>query len=154
MQGCNIFQCLIHRDKSPNSVPEPYDLDFELEGKFFLSGISDHMPSRDQNNPTVIPERHGVDKPNADPVVWEVSPPSSVFITRQIFIRDRLTNKSRTTATRHPGHIAFPSTQPVSTSSSASPPSTSEKSTSPVWMPGTSPKATTNPTTPSPATPQ
>jgi len=70
MKGCTTVQCLVR--KNDNWTPEPDDEDFELQSDFFLSGLSDHMPSRDMRSPTVTPARHGLAEPNADTCVWDV----------------------------------------------------------------------------------
>ncbi|KAH7323221.1 hypothetical protein B0I35DRAFT_500067 [Stachybotrys elegans] len=69
MRGCNTVQCLIR--KPPNWTRERDDEDFELTARFFLSGISDHMPSRDMSCPTYFPVRHGVEEHTADNLVYE-----------------------------------------------------------------------------------
>jgi hypothetical protein len=71
MRGCCTLQCLVH--KNDNWTPEPDDQEWELHSDYFLSGLSDQMPSRDMSSPTVTPARHGVDEPNADTCVWNVS---------------------------------------------------------------------------------
>lgn len=70
MRGCRISQCLIR--KPEDWEPEPDDDEFEISGHFFLSGLSDFMPSRDMSSPEVFPERHGTDMPHADNCIWEV----------------------------------------------------------------------------------
>lgn len=57
MKGCTTLQCLV--EKTPEWTPEADDQDFELSGKYYLSGLSGHMPSRDIGGPTMTPPRHG-----------------------------------------------------------------------------------------------
>ncbi|KAM5350187.1 hypothetical protein ACJ41O_006692 [Fusarium nematophilum] len=58
MRGCKTSQFLMR--KSEDWRPEPGDEEFEISGHFFLSGLSDFMPSRDlAMAPDVVPERHG-----------------------------------------------------------------------------------------------
>lgn len=71
MEGCNTLQCLTR--KSYTWEAELDDLDFELQSDYFLSGLSDHMPSRDSSDPIVMPARHGLRMPNADTMLWDVS---------------------------------------------------------------------------------
>jgi hypothetical protein len=73
MKGCLTVQCLVHKDKDGTWTPAPDDQEFELSSNYFLSGLSDHMPSRDIDSPRVVPARHGVELPRADNIVWEVS---------------------------------------------------------------------------------
>jgi hypothetical protein len=68
VKGSYVVQCLIK--KGPGWVPSADDESFEIEGDYFLSGISDYMPSRDEGDPLVSPHRHGVERPNADDIVW------------------------------------------------------------------------------------
>ncbi|KAM0351720.1 hypothetical protein ACHAPU_002232 [Fusarium lateritium] len=69
MRGCRTFQCLVRKPKDWH--PAPDDEAFEAQGHFFLSGLGDHMPSRDMSCPNVFPERHGVSEPNAENCIWE-----------------------------------------------------------------------------------
>ncbi|KAL3418165.1 hypothetical protein PVAG01_09880 [Phlyctema vagabunda] len=70
MRGCNILQCLMRKNTS--WVRQPDDLDFEVESECFLSGISEHMPSRDIDFPIMFPPRHGLDDTvNADDIIWD-----------------------------------------------------------------------------------
>ncbi|KAH8662381.1 hypothetical protein BX600DRAFT_319071 [Xylariales sp. PMI_506] len=71
MRGCNTIQCLVR--KPEGWVPEPDDKDFEQRGDYFLSGLSDYMPSRDDRSPKVFPHRHGYDMVKAENVMWEPS---------------------------------------------------------------------------------
>ena len=58
MQGCTVAQCLVR--KGPDWQPEPDDLDLELSGDYFLSGLIGHMPSTDGGcGPDYTPVRHG-----------------------------------------------------------------------------------------------
>lgn len=56
MKGCNVLQCLFR--KEPNWTPEPDDQPFELFGRYYLSGLSGHVPSRDYDHPQYAVERH------------------------------------------------------------------------------------------------
>lgn len=60
MSGCTTHQCLIR--KGEKWQPEADDQEFELNGKYFLSGLSGHMPSTDDggHGPDYLPARHGV----------------------------------------------------------------------------------------------
>ncbi|KAF2451018.1 hypothetical protein P171DRAFT_427261 [Karstenula rhodostoma CBS 690.94] len=71
MRGCQVSQCLMR--KSGNFEPLEDDEDFERKGAFCLSGLSDHMPSRDMNVPQVKPPRHGCERPHAENTVWDES---------------------------------------------------------------------------------
>ena len=71
MKGCHIVQCLV--PKSHGWVKEVDDQDFEVHGDYFLSGLSDMMPSRDVDCPRVFPARHGVDMPETDNSDYAVS---------------------------------------------------------------------------------
>jgi hypothetical protein len=68
MRGCKTSQCLVKKETV--WWPESDDLDFERESGQFLSGISDHMPSRDLSRPRFIPQRHGLENPNVDSHDW------------------------------------------------------------------------------------
>lgn len=57
MKGCATVQCLVR--KTAEWTPEPDDQSFELDGKYFLTGLSGHMPSRDEGGPEFVPVRHG-----------------------------------------------------------------------------------------------
>jgi hypothetical protein len=70
MKGCNTLQCL--QLKPRNWKSEAHDQDFEHKSNYFLTGISDFMPSRDSGWPTVLPARHGVEVPSAEVVIWQV----------------------------------------------------------------------------------
>lgn len=64
MYGCKTIQCLV--PKPPNWRPEPDDMDFERQSRFFLSGLSDHMPSRDMDRPQFQPQRNGLEWAEAE----------------------------------------------------------------------------------------
>lgn len=69
MRGCNTLQCLVRKPDGWDS--ESDDEDFEGDGSFFLSGLSDYMPSRDEDSPQVFPERHDCERPYAENVLYE-----------------------------------------------------------------------------------
>ncbi|CAI6342242.1 unnamed protein product [Periconia digitata] len=71
MRGCQIAQCLIRKPPGYEFVPSFYDEDFEVDGNFFLSGLTDHMPSRDYSNPTVTPARQQCEQPYAENIMWD-----------------------------------------------------------------------------------
>jgi hypothetical protein len=56
MKGCNILQCLFRKERTWS--PEADDQPFELEGNYYLSGLSGHVPSRDYGSPQYPVERH------------------------------------------------------------------------------------------------
>ncbi|KAI1875069.1 uncharacterized protein JN550_002498 [Neoarthrinium moseri] len=64
MRGCTTLQCFVPKDDDWESGSD--DQEFETSGKFFLSGLSDHSPSRDMAWPSVYPSRHDCDQPCAD----------------------------------------------------------------------------------------
>ncbi|KAL4731183.1 hypothetical protein ACLX1H_000144 [Fusarium chlamydosporum] len=70
MKHCQTLQCLVY--KPADWQPQPDDEEFEVSGHYFLSGLSDHMPSRDESSPTVFPARHGLDNPNAENTMWDI----------------------------------------------------------------------------------
>ena len=71
MRGCQVAQCLVRKPKGWKFEPEADDEEFEKEGGFFLSGLTDHMPSRDMSSPRVQPPRHGCDQPHAENTMWD-----------------------------------------------------------------------------------
>lgn len=71
MRGCQVAQCLVRKPEGWTFVPAEDDEDFEKEGAFFLSGLIDHMPSRDSNYPQAQPPRHGCDNPHAENIMWD-----------------------------------------------------------------------------------
>ena len=71
MRGCQVAQCLMRKPRGWKFVPAEDDEDFEKEGDFFLSGLIDHMPSRDIDWPRALPPRHGCDKPHGENIIWE-----------------------------------------------------------------------------------
>jgi hypothetical protein len=71
MRGCQTLQCLVRKPDGYIFDPLPDDEDFENAGKFFLSGLSDHMPSRDYSNPRVVPARHGCEDPRAENYMFD-----------------------------------------------------------------------------------
>lgn len=81
MLFANTLQCLIQKidagregmddDVSPQKwEPDPDDEPWEDEAAWFLSGVSDFMPSRDMDDPRVFPQRHGRHSINAENVCW------------------------------------------------------------------------------------
>ncbi|TGO51559.1 hypothetical protein BOTNAR_0352g00070 [Botryotinia narcissicola] len=73
MRGCTTAQCLVY--KGNDWSPSPDDEDFELEGDVFLSGIGDHVPSRDMGDIVLTPARHGLaNDVLADTMIWQVPP--------------------------------------------------------------------------------
>lgn len=71
MRGCQVAQCLVRKPKGWKFEPLEDDENFEKEGGFFLSGLTDHMPSRDSSSPHVQPPRHGCDQPHAENAMWD-----------------------------------------------------------------------------------
>jgi hypothetical protein len=71
MKGCCNYQCLAYKEL--NWVPEPDDQDFELRGRYCLTGIGDRFPSRDMDSPSVVPARHDWDRVNADTYNYTVT---------------------------------------------------------------------------------
>ncbi|KAI9836032.1 MAG: hypothetical protein M1819_001643 [Sarea resinae] len=69
MEACLTNQCLVR--KGSNWTPDALDQDFELTSDYFLSGLSDYMPSRDDRGPRVTPARHGMEMPHAETYIWE-----------------------------------------------------------------------------------
>ena len=69
MRGSTTVQCLVM--KTPEWTPEPDDQEFERSGKYYLSGLCGHMPSRDMDGPRMTPPRHGADHIWADVVFWD-----------------------------------------------------------------------------------
>ncbi|KAJ4287752.1 hypothetical protein N0V90_012456 [Kalmusia sp. IMI 367209] len=85
MRGCQIWQSLVRKPTNWGPQGEGWhperwtfetsedDEDFEKEGKFFLSGLSDHMPSRDYGNARIKPVRHGCKDPHPENCMWDES---------------------------------------------------------------------------------
>ncbi|KAH6967897.1 hypothetical protein BKA56DRAFT_597358 [Ilyonectria sp. MPI-CAGE-AT-0026] len=71
IRGCNTVQCLVR--KPSGWEPEDDDQEFEKSGAFFLSGLSDYMPSRDGPGLSVFPERHSCTQPKAENIFWSES---------------------------------------------------------------------------------
>ncbi|KAH6687761.1 hypothetical protein F5X68DRAFT_6435 [Plectosphaerella plurivora] len=63
MRGCTVAQALVSRPLDPGDWHSESD-DESFEGDtdvgFFLTGLTDDPPSRDMNDPTFFPKRHGV----------------------------------------------------------------------------------------------
>ena len=57
MRGCATVQCLVR--KTADWTPEPDDQSLELDGEYFLTGLSGRMPSRNERGPEFVPVRHG-----------------------------------------------------------------------------------------------
>jgi hypothetical protein len=72
MRGCQISQCLVRKLKDRIFEPLEDDEEFEKQVAFFLSGLSDHMPSRDSSSPIVRPPRHGCPQPHAENFQWNI----------------------------------------------------------------------------------
>jgi hypothetical protein len=70
MRGCQTAQCLVRKPRGLKFEPLPDDQDFEKDGDFFLSGLTDHMPSRDSGFPQLTPARHNCDEPHAENCMW------------------------------------------------------------------------------------
>lgn len=73
MRGCNTLQCLVNKSQVEEGwKPEPGDDPcIEADGSYFLSGLSDFMPSRDTRYPDVYPPRHGCEDPGAENIIWD-----------------------------------------------------------------------------------
>jgi hypothetical protein len=70
MRGCQTVQCLVRKPPGCMFDALPDDEAFEITGEFFLSGLSDFMPSRDTDSPRVTPDRHGCEVPHAENYMW------------------------------------------------------------------------------------
>lgn len=80
MQFANTLQCLVPKvdeifdhERGPTVTDWQSEWDdepWERMSQWFLSGISDHMPSRDCDDPEVVPPRHGWERPNAENIRW------------------------------------------------------------------------------------
>ncbi|GKT51932.1 uncharacterized protein ColSpa_12113 [Colletotrichum spaethianum] len=68
MHGCCTVQCLM--PKLSYWQPEIDDQEFEKTEDFFLTGLSDFMPSRDADYPTMFPVRHKCQRPLTDNFFW------------------------------------------------------------------------------------
>jgi hypothetical protein len=68
MRGCKTVQYLVPKGDSWQS--EVDDLEFERDGRHFLSGLSDYMPSRDLGEPRFVPQRHVEESAGADDHEW------------------------------------------------------------------------------------
>lgn len=89
MQFANTLQCLVRKTQAsidagdqdisamPEWHPEWDDEPWERESLWFLSGVSDHMPSRDYDDPRVLPPRHSCERPNAENICWSQQNDSS-----------------------------------------------------------------------------
>jgi hypothetical protein len=64
MRSCKTLQCLVPKPADWKS--EPDDLEVERTSRFFLTGISDHCPSREWDTVRVTPERHCLQRPEFD----------------------------------------------------------------------------------------
>lgn len=77
MRGCTTFQCLVQ--KSPEWTAEEDDESFEASGRFFLSGLSDHMPPNEMAIARVFPPRHGHDEVHVQNVYVQNEQPGPVI---------------------------------------------------------------------------
>ncbi|CAI6338064.1 unnamed protein product [Periconia digitata] len=69
MRGCNTAQCLLSKAHHDSAMREEADdQDFERGGRYCLSGLCDHVRSRDSGSEEVVPSRHGVSRPYVDNV--------------------------------------------------------------------------------------
>lgn len=82
MYGCTTAQCLVPKPADSGRGWSPYELDqpFEASGQYFLSGLSDDMPSTDYGGPRFLPIRHGCDEAHAwnsyyEPARYELAMP-------------------------------------------------------------------------------
>jgi hypothetical protein len=76
MRGCNTFQCLVDKRNINYQLSkyEESDVDYERTSNYFLSGLSNRMPSRDTGSQSsLVPPRHGVTEIVGDNVPWTVS---------------------------------------------------------------------------------
>lgn len=69
MLRSNTLQCLIQK-KFYSWEEETGDEPWEHGSKWFLSGLSDHMPSRDICDPVFFPVRHDIGDANAENCRW------------------------------------------------------------------------------------
>ena len=63
MRGCHTVQCLLPKDGE--WLPTSDDLDFELNGKYYLTGLCEFMPSSGFGL-NFAPARHGVERGGAE----------------------------------------------------------------------------------------
>lgn len=112
MRGCTTVQCLVV--KTSEWTPEPDDQDFELTGKYFLSGLCGQMPSRDIGGPTMTPPRHGAEDIYPDTTVsgsiWRAIPLMAPELTRGLSFQRPMSQSHQ-----------YPSIQPASKYLLASP---------------------------------
>ncbi|KAK2742855.1 hypothetical protein FQN55_007639 [Onygenales sp. PD_40] len=71
MKFCCTVQCLVYKDQSESQKLDALAQDWEQSGEYFLSGLCDQMPSRDDDCPEVFPTRGGVVQPWADNIIWD-----------------------------------------------------------------------------------
>jgi hypothetical protein len=64
MLGCTTVQCLAPKDQ--NTKPSKGD-------NYFLTGLSDLMPERNDGGPRLTPVLHGADTVHVDDIIWPVS---------------------------------------------------------------------------------
>jgi hypothetical protein len=105
MLGCTTVQCL---------VPKYQTVKLSKEDSYFLTGLGDLMPERNDSGPVLTPVINGADRVNADDIIWPVS-----FLTSVCFVFPKgsfINITSRTVS----GAEECPSTPPVSTSMHAS----------------------------------
>lgn len=75
MRGCQTVQCLVRKDLqsedyTTTSDPERNDEEFELKGRFILSGLADYMPSADSGDPKFSPRRHSCQRAYTTNAYW------------------------------------------------------------------------------------
>jgi hypothetical protein len=74
MRGCRTAQFLIHKSVIQDPSQRVQYLEpWEVSEEWFLSGLRDGMPSRDENYPYVWPARGGLNQPRADNINFDVS---------------------------------------------------------------------------------
>ncbi|KAJ9654315.1 hypothetical protein H2198_006613 [Neophaeococcomyces mojaviensis] len=71
MHGCGTLQCLFRKHEQQHSEFDDQDEDWEQASGWFLTGISDYMPSRDTDSPYCYPVRHGENRPWAENCIWD-----------------------------------------------------------------------------------
>lgn len=66
MRGCNTAQCLVPKSTEDWDLfgPRADDEPFEIDGDYFLSGLTDHMRDKEDELLLVFPPRHGCSEPD------------------------------------------------------------------------------------------